>query len=95
MSLTKANLINSIYNQCGLSKHMSTNLVESLLELMKSTLESGEDVLISGFGKFCVKDKSERQGRNPTTGNDLNLEARRIVIFRCSSVLREKINRKG
>ena len=95
MSLTKTNLINSIYNQYGLSKNISTNLVESLLELMKSTFESGEDVLISGFGKFCVKDKSERQGRNPTTGNDLNLEARRIVIFRCSSVLREKINRKG
>ena len=95
MSLTKANLINSIYKQCGVSKHMSTNMVESLLELMKSTLESGEDVLISGFGKFCVKDKSERRGRNPSTGYDLKLGARRIVIFSCSPVLREKINRKG
>ena len=95
MPLTKANLINSIYNQCGFSKNMSTNLVESLIEIIKSTLESGEDVLISGFGKFCVKDKNQRKGRNIQTGDDLMLDARRVVIFRCSPVLREKINGKG
>ena len=94
MSLTKANLINSIRNQCVLSKDISTNLVESVLEMMKSTLESGEDVLISGFGKFCVKEKNERRGRNPATGYDLQLGAKRVVTFRCSSVLREKINGK-
>ena len=94
MSLTKANLINSIRNQCVLSKDISTNLVESVLEMMKSTLESGEDVLISGFGKFCVKDKGERLGRNPSTGGDLPLRDRRIVTFKCSIVLREKMNRK-
>ena len=94
MSLTKTSLINSIYNQYGLSKNISTNLVESLLELMKSTFESGEDVLISGFGKFCVKDKSERRGRNPATNGDLLLRDRRIVTFRCSRVLREKMNGK-
>ena len=61
MSLTKSDLINSISNECGLSKDQSTYLIEYLLERMKSTLESGEDVLVSGFGKFCVKDKNERR----------------------------------
>ena len=95
MSLTKADLINSIYNQCEFSQNTSTTLVESLIEIIKSTLESGEDVLISGFGKFCVKDKNERRGRNPQTGEDKRLGARRVVTFRCSGVLREKINGKG
>jgi integration host factor subunit alpha len=61
---------------------------------MKTTLENGEDMLISGFGKFCVKDKRERRGRNPQTGEDLMLGSRRVVIFKCSKVLREKINGK-
>jgi integration host factor subunit alpha len=69
-------------------------VVEALLEIMKKTLESGEDVLISGFGKFCVKEKSDRRGRNPQIGNELMLEARRVVVFKCSSVLREKLNVK-
>ncbi len=66
-------------------------------ESIKTTLGNGEDVLITGFGKFCVKEKSERKGRNPATGNDLILGARRVVIFKCSSVLRDKLNgdRKG
>ena len=66
-----------------------------LLETIKQTFESGEDVLISEFGKFCVNEKNERRGRNPQTGEDLPLRARIVVIFRCSTVLREKINRKG
>ena len=94
MSLTKADLINSIYNQCEFSFNTSTTLIESLIEIIKSTLESGEDVLISGFGKFCVKDKNKRKGRNPATGNDLTLGARRVVIFKCSPVLRERLNGK-
>jgi len=92
MTLTKEKLIESIYQNAGESRNKLVNQVESLLEIIKSTLESGEDVLISGFGKFCVKDKNERRGRNPATGNDLTLGARRVVIFRCSSVLREKLN---
>jgi len=68
--------------------------VESLLEIIKSTLESGEDVLISGFGKFCVKNKNERSGRNPQNGNALYLEARRVVAFRSSPLLIGKINGK-
>ena len=82
MTLTKADLINSIYNQCGFSKNKSTVLTETILETIKSTLHSGEDVLISGFGKFCVNEKREREGRNPATGKNLTLSPRRIVRFR-------------
>jgi len=95
MTLTKADLIDSIYNQVGLSKTRSTLVVESLLEIIKNTLETGEDGLISGFGKFCVKEKRERRGRSPHTGEDLMLGERRIVRFKCSGRLRDKINRKG
>jgi integration host factor subunit alpha len=66
--------------------------VESLIEIIKSTLESGEDVLVSGFGKFCVKEKNERKGRNPATDEDLMLPARRVVTFKCSGKLRERLN---
>jgi len=70
-------------------------VVDSLLEIIKNALEDGEDVLISGFGKFCVKDKRKRRGRNPQTGQDLLLDERRVVTFTCSGVLRDKINGKG
>ena len=92
--MTKADIINSIYNNSDLQKQESTIIVEGLLEIMKRTLESGEDVLISGFGKFCVKDKLERRGRNPHTGNGLMLDARRVVTFKCSKTLRENLNKK-
>ena len=95
MSLTKERIIDNIFNSSELSRKRSSQIVESLLEAIKKTLESGEDVLISGFGKFCVKEKNERRGRNPATGNDLMLGARRVVAFKCSSVLRNKINGKG
>ena len=94
MSLTKADIVESIYNHCGFPKTQSIEVMESILEIMKKSLESGEDVLISGFGKFCVKEKSERRARNPRTGNDLILGARRVVIFKCSTVLRDKVNGK-
>jgi integration host factor subunit alpha len=67
-------------------------MIETLLEILKSKLESGEDVLISRFGKFCVKEKHERRGRNPATGKDMMLEPRRVLTFRCSRQLRDKIN---
>jgi integration host factor subunit alpha len=73
-------------------KNHSTEIVESLLELIKSALESGEDVLISGFGKFCIQEKKKRKGRNPATGEDLMLKKRRVVTFKCSSKLRAKLN---
>lgn len=94
MSLTKANLIDSVYNELDFQKQKSTSAVESLLEIIKHTLESGEDVLISGFGKFCVKDKGKRRGRNPHTASDMKLRARRVVTFKCSGMLRDKMNGK-
>lgn len=94
MSLTKEKLINDVYNNAGLSKTQSRVVVERLFELMKQTLEKGEDLLISGFGKFIVKDKRERRGRNPRTTEDLQLRARRVVVFRTSGVLRKKMNPK-
>jgi integration host factor subunit alpha len=68
-------------------------MIETLLELIKFTLASGEDVLISGFGKFCVNEKRQRKGRNPATGEDMMLAARRVVTFKCSGQLRDKINK--
>jgi integration host factor subunit alpha len=92
MTLTKANIVDAIHNDLGFPKNRSAELIEILLEQIKSTLEKGEDVLISGFGKFCVKTKRERRGRNPATGNDMMLSQRQVVTFRCSHLLREKID---
>ena len=92
MTLTKSHLIDAIAEQNGFTKKQSTETVETILELVKSTLASGENVLISGFGKFCVKEKRERKGRNPSTGEDMMLRPRSVVTFRCSGKLREKIN---
>jgi integration host factor subunit alpha len=95
MTLTKDHLIASIAKENGFQKKRTIEIVENLLELIKSSLASGEDVLISGFGKFCVNEKRQRRGRNPATGEDMMLEARRVVTFRCSRQLREKINQQG
>lgn len=95
MSLTKANIVDSVYRDLGLSKSESAQVIESILEIIKRTLESGEDVLISGFGKFCVHEKNQRRGRNPQTGKDMRLRARKVVTFRCSGTLRDKINGKN
>ena len=92
MTLTKVQIVESIHNQTGLPKNKSTEIVETLIEIIKKTLASGEDVLISNFGKFCVKEKKERKGRNPATGDDLMLEPRKVVTFRCSGKLRNRVN---
>ena len=92
MTLTKANIVDAIHDELGFPKNRSAELIEILLEQVKDTLENGQDVLISGFGKFCVKEKKARRGRNPATGDDMLLEQRRVVTFRCSHLLREKIN---
>ena len=92
MTLKKADLIDFTYNQVGLSKTRSAQVIESLLDIIKETLENGEDILISGFGKFCVKEKRKRRGRNPATEEDLMLDARRVVTFRCSGLLKDKLN---
>lgn len=92
MTLTKNATVEKVQSELNFLKNESIEIVDSLLEIIKSTLESGEDVLISGFGKFCVKDKNERKGRNPATGETAILPARRIVTFKWSKKLREKIN---
>ena len=92
MALTKAHVIESIHSKLGLPKKNCAEIFETLLDIMKNSLADGDEVLISGFGKFCVKNKKERRGRNPATGSDMMLDQRRVVTFRCSSVLRSKIN---
>ena len=92
MTLTKAHIVEALAEQNSYAKKESVNTIETLLEMIKRTLESGEDVLISGFGKFCVNQKRERRGRNPATGEDMMLESRRVVTFKCSGKLRDKIN---
>lgn len=92
MTLTKAHIVETHAKQNGYTKKQSVQMVETLLELIKRSLESGEDVLISGFGKFCMKEKKQRRGRNPSTGEDMTLEPRKVVTFTCSRKLRDKIN---
>jgi integration host factor subunit alpha len=91
-TLTKAHIINAVIEQNGFTQKKSLETVETMLEFIKCTLESGDDVLISGFGKFCVKKKRERRGRNPATGKVMMLRPRKVVKFQCSGILRAKIN---
>lgn len=93
-ALTKARIVQAIAETNGYTNQKAIETVEIILELIKSTPESGEDVLISNFGKFCVKKKRERRGRNPATGEDLMLAPRKTVTFRSSKKLRETINPK-
>lgn len=93
MSVTKAEIVQSIMDQIGFTKNQSSAVTESLLEIIKRTLASGEDVLISGFGKLCVNEKAERRGRNPATEKEMMLSSRRVVTFKCSGKLKKKINR--
>ena len=91
MALTKSDIVASIHD-LGLTKKKSVEVIERLLENIKRSLESSEEVLISGFGKICDKDKAKRKGRNPATGEDLMLRGRRVVTFKCSGKLRHKID---
>lgn len=92
MTLTKAHIVEMIAEQNGFGKDESLKIAQGLIEIIKSTLAGGDNVLISGFGKFCVKDKRQRRGRNPATGNDLMLSARKVVTFKCSGKLRDRLN---
>ncbi len=95
MSLTKTKLVEGILRcHMDISRLEAAQYLEVLLGIMKQTLEDGEDIMITGFGKFCVKEKKKRKGRNPATGKDLFLDARRIVTFRCSEKLRKRINER-
>jgi integration host factor subunit alpha len=92
MALTKEEIINTVHQELGFPKNKGTQIVEQLIETIKATLASGEDVLVSGFGKFCVNEKNERRGRNPATGEDMILRPRKVVTFKCSGKLRKKVN---
>ena len=92
MTLKKADIVEAVAKQNGYTVNQSFEVVESLLEMIKSSLESGEDVMISGFGKFCVKEKKARRGRNPVTGESMMLSPRKVVTFKCSGKLRDMIN---
>ena len=94
MTLTKASIIETVSAENGWTQKQSSEYVDLLIEIMKNTLISGEDLLVSGFGKFSVKEKRERKGRNPATDEDMILPARRVVTFRCSGRLRERLNGK-
>jgi integration host factor subunit alpha len=92
MSLTKAGIVQTVSQETNLTKNRCSQAFEKLMELMKETLASGEDVLISGFGKFSVKEKSARRGRNPATGEEMMLRPRKVVTFKCSGKLRDRCN---
>jgi len=92
MTLTKSQIIEEVRANNRLTKKQSSETVEALLGIIKQSLVLGEDVLISGFGKFCVKEKTERKGRNPASGEDMMLDARKVITFKCSGKLRERVN---
>jgi integration host factor subunit alpha len=93
-TLTKVRIVDAVGERNGFTRKKSIETVEILLELIKQSLESGDDVLISGFGKFCVKNKKQRRGRNPATGKDMIIGRLKAVTFQCSGILREKINQR-
>jgi len=92
MTLTKDDIVEAVAKEIGFPKKQSVELVDTLLELIKKTLESGEDVLVSGFGKFRVREKRERRGRNPATGDKMMLRPKRVVTFKWSGKLRRRLN---
>ncbi|MBU0763338.1 MAG: integration host factor subunit alpha [Bacteroidetes bacterium] len=92
MTLTKAALVDRIFNTNNMSKKQAVETVETILEIMKSSLEKGDDILLSGFGKLKVREKKPRKGRNPQTGEEIILDARRVVTFKPSGKLRETVN---
>lgn len=107
MALTKVQIVDAMYERIGdhkrsryhnqifgYSKNKCVDILETLLEIMKRNMKNGEDVLISGFGKFCVNEKKERKGRNPATGEDMMLPSRKVVTFKCSNKLKDKVNNK-
>jgi len=95
MALTKIDIIKKIVDQTGMSKKDSVDIVESVLSIIKSTLAFGEEVKISGFGKFDVRQKKPRRGRNPQTGETITIESRRILTYKPSAILRDAINNHG
>jgi integration host factor subunit alpha len=93
--MTKAEIVEQIYEQVGFSKKESAELVEKVFEAIKETLSRGEKVKISGFGNFVVRDKNSRKGRNPQTGEEILLEARKVLTFKPSLVLKNLLNEES
>ena len=94
MALTKTEITEKIQKKLKISRTTSYDIMETFLEIIKHNLEKGEDVMISGFGKFCVNEKKARKGRNPATNQEMTLPSRRVVTFKCSGKLRNSINDK-
>jgi integration host factor subunit alpha len=92
MTLTKAHIVENLFAKNLFTKGESAQIIETLFELIKQSLQDGDDVLISGFGKFSVRQKRQRRGRNPQTGESMALPPRRVVTFKCSTILKEKVN---
>ena len=93
MVLTKISMISKICEDMKLDKKQATESVEKMIDIIKSGLASDGEVLISGFGKFSVNQKNARKGRNPATSEDLTLPARKVVVFKCSGKLRDRMNK--
>ncbi len=94
MTLTKTKITEALQKELNLSRTAAYDVMEQFLEIIKSTIENGEDVMISGFGKFCVNEKKARKGRNPAINEEMILPARRVVTFKCSGKLRDLINNR-
>ncbi|MBF0229077.1 MAG: integration host factor subunit alpha [Desulfamplus sp.] len=92
MALTKTDVTEKIQQNLNISRTTAYNIMEDLLKIIKDSLTKNDDVMISGFGKFCVNEKKSRKGRNPATNREMNLPARRVVTFKCSGKLRNLIN---
>jgi integration host factor subunit alpha len=92
MALTKTIIAEQIQEELNIPRTTAYEVMEEFLEIIKETIESGEDLMISGFGKFCVNEKKARKGRNPATDEEMTLPARRVVTFKCSGKLRDLIN---
>ncbi len=92
MTLTKSNIVDSVYERTELTKKEAAEYVNEVLELMKETLESGEEIKVSGFGKFEVRHKEERMGRNPQTGDEIMIPERKVLRFKVSQVLKDELN---
>jgi integration host factor subunit alpha len=94
MTLTKAQIVEALFAKSIFTKSQSAQIIDTIFELIKQSLQNGEEVLISGFGKFSVQEKQARRGRNPQTGEPMMLPPRKVVTFKCSGVLRGAMNRR-
>jgi integration host factor subunit alpha len=95
MAITKSDMTGNLYEKLGLSKRECADIVDRVFAVIKTTLADGEDVMLSGFGKFMIKHKRARRGRNPLTGEAMKIEERKVLVFRLSQVLRDEINGDG